>query len=79
MATVNKPTRQQRMNNEVTHAEYYVSLAEELGVNFENTPIMTKVKKALADGDKHLNSIPLAWWDTQAWAINRTKAAAAFT
>ena len=40
MATVNKPTRQQRMNNEVTHAEYYVSLAEELGVNFENTPIM---------------------------------------
>lgn len=78
MATPTAPTRQQYMNKEATHAEYYSSIADEIGVTFRNSAKLPEIKKALAEGDKHLNSIPLRWWDMQAQQIATSKTAAAF-
>ena len=61
-------TRKDYLQGKISHDEYYTSLAKELGIKPSEETIK-KVKKALAKGDKHLNSIPLkTFWDP--WAIS---------
>lgn len=55
-------TRQQYMNKEVTHDQYYASLAEAAGITVPDS-IVEATRNALKQGDEHLNSIPLHTWD----------------
>lgn len=58
-------TRQQYMNGECTHDEYYSDVLSDL--NFQ--PLSDKEKeryRAALKKDKHLNTIPLASWDGMA-------------
>ena len=75
--TSTEPTRQDCLDNKVTHAEYYRAVAKTAGIG---PPLFTpafldRVRKATAEGDEHLNSIPLQEWDNLSC---RLPAAAAF-
>jgi hypothetical protein len=59
-------TRQDYMERRVTHREYYASVAKDAGVAFHDGPFIERVRKALAAGDEHLNTIPLDEWDRRA-------------
>lgn len=56
------------MDGTVTHQEYYssVALAARIMINRE---LAERTQKALAAGDEHLNTIPLAMWDHMARAL----------
>ncbi len=58
----NQITRQQYLNKEISHQEYYESLADTAGLSFGHS-FISKVKQALNSGDENLNSIPLNTWD----------------
>lgn len=55
-------TREQYLNKEVSHQDYYASLAKVAGISFSDG-FIRKVAQALREGDEHLNSIPLSTWD----------------
>jgi hypothetical protein len=55
-------TRQQYLSKEVTHDQYYASLAEAAGITVPER-IVNEARDALKRGDEHLNSIPLTTWD----------------
>lgn len=62
-------TRQDYMEGKVTHTEFYLSVAKSAGISLKDSPILPRVKAALANGDAHLNTIPLQTWDLMAaWA-----------
>ncbi|MFN3612621.1 hypothetical protein [Tepidimonas sp.] len=63
-----QPTRAQYMAGQVTFADFYRAVNETAGVRFAGRGGITldEVKKALASGDEHLNSIPLVRWDALA-------------
>ena len=63
--------RSDYMSDKVTHAEYYRSMAKDAGVSYANVDpkFLARVKKALAEGDEHLNSIPLHEWDNRTWSL----------
>jgi hypothetical protein len=61
-----KPTRNQYMNREISHAEFYRSVYQAAGISMARSPLLPKVREALANGDEHLNSIPLQMWDSMA-------------
>jgi hypothetical protein len=65
------PTRKDYMDGKVDFAEYYRSIAKSLGLSYSNADatFMTRVRQALANGDEHLNTIPLAVWDQRGAAI----------
>ncbi len=49
------------------HQAYYAEVAEALGIRFrKDDPLLDRVRKALADGDEPLNTIPLGQWDAMA-------------
>jgi hypothetical protein len=50
------------MNKEVPHNDYYLELAILANLPLHCIP-MDKVRTALAEGDEHLNSIALNFWD----------------
>lgn len=60
------PTRKDYMEKRVSHREYYASIARASGIHFPESPFIARVRAALASGDKHLNTIPLAEWDMMA-------------
>ena len=57
------PQRSDYMNGKVTHEEYYTSVAKAAGLDYSKSPLLPRIKRALADGDDALNSIPLTKWD----------------
>jgi hypothetical protein len=57
------PTRKEYMDNKVTFEQFYTSVANEAGVGYFPPDFLDRVRKALADGDEHLNTIPIATWD----------------
>lgn len=55
-------TRADYMEKRATHEEYYGDIVRDCGAL--SLPVqLSTIRKALADGDEHLNSIPLKWWD----------------
>ena len=56
-------TRTQYMNKEVTFEEYYREIYKEADISFKHSIWLPRIKKALAAGDEHLNTIPLLEWD----------------
>ena len=58
-----RPTRADYMNNLVTFAEYYRAIAKDAGISFKNSTMLPCIKRALANGDEHLNTIRLSEWD----------------
>lgn len=60
-------TRKDYMANAgALHHAYYSELAAALGIKITNADLIERCKQALADGDEHLNSIPLQRWDVMA-------------
>jgi hypothetical protein len=58
-------TRKDYMDGRVTHADYYRSVAKAAGISYASADpaFLGRVRSALANGDEHLNTIPLAEWD----------------
>lgn len=61
-------TRKQYMNKECTFEQYYTEISENLYHFSDN--FLSKVKSAIANGDEHLNTIPLSTWSNMAVPIN---------
>ena len=63
--------RSDYMSDKVTHAEYYRSMAKDAGVSYVNADpaFLGRIRRALANGDEHLNTIPLAEWDIRAMSL----------
>lgn len=56
--------RQRYMSNELSHDDYYLWLADWVGLGNSLIPFPAdKIALALAKGDKHLNTLPLMGWD----------------
>jgi hypothetical protein len=55
--------RKQYMANEITHSEFYLWLANAIGITRHNLPV--SIAKIKASTDEHLNDIPLKMWDNQ--------------
>ncbi len=65
-----KSMRRQRLDGKVSHEEYYRSVYKAAGVSYLGDPLIERrVKACLEDGDEHLNSIPLRYWDGLASAV----------
>jgi hypothetical protein len=62
MKTDTNITRQKYLNGEVSHEEYYLTLAKRLNVKFSK-PFIRRVRKCLDSGDDNLSGIPLSEWD----------------
>ena len=59
-----KSMREQYLDKEVSFTEFYRSVNQVAGITLKtNRPLISKIKAALAEGDFHLNTIPLASWD----------------
>ena len=63
--------RKDYMDGKITHDDYYRALAKESKVSYADAEpaFLERVRKALADGDEHLNSIPLSIWDARAASL----------
>lgn len=61
---VEPPTRADYLNKVVTFEQYYRAIAKDAGVAFHPGSFLDRVKRALARGDEHLTSVPLAEWDS---------------
>ncbi len=57
-------TREEYLNGECTHEEYYEEIAKEAGISYDNSPELSRIKHKLST-DPHLNNIPLSIWDTR--------------
>ena len=56
------------MDKLITHADYYQSVGKLAGINMVSWPRLEQAKKALENGDEHLNSIDLSLWDALAYS-----------
>ena len=65
------PTRADYSAGRVSHADYYRAVAKTAGVSYRDADpkFMARVRQALADGDKHINSIALRQWDARAYSL----------
>jgi len=57
------------------HEQKYDKIAREMGIRPLVRLIEEKkerIKKALEQGDKHLNTIPLKWWDSKCAVDSKT-------
>lgn len=60
-------TRQQYLNNEISHHNYYMQFATEAMKQQVVDKIgIERIKKAIVT-DEHLNNIPLEEWDMLSW------------
>jgi hypothetical protein len=60
-----QPTRKQYMDHEVTHHDYYKAVARTAGICFPQSDFVTENRvNYILHGDKHLNMVPLARWDS---------------
>ena len=57
--------RKRYMSGEISHEEYYRLVAKYAGVSYAKADpaFLAHCKRALDNGDEHLNSIPLSTWD----------------
>jgi hypothetical protein len=55
--------RKQYLAHEISHSEFYLWLAGEIGVNSRMIPV--DAEHLAKSTDEHLNDIPLALWDRQ--------------
>ena len=53
--------RQQNLNHEISHNEFYCWLADEIRINNSDLPV--PIERIQQSTDEHLNDIPLAKWD----------------
>ena len=68
-----EPTRKQYMDGEVSFADFYRAIYRTAGISLEgNKTLTSRVKKALYQGDKHLNSISREVWDGLAFSARYT-------
>lgn len=66
-------TRKAYMEGDITHEEFYSHITSSLdGKRLFDKAFLSRVRMALKDGDEHLNSIPLAEWDSIADRIRLT-------
>lgn len=56
-------SRQDYMNKTITHEDYYRSVNKMACLAIRDKDFIARVRTALVQGDKHLNSIPLFIWD----------------
>lgn len=49
-------------DSKALHQAYYLEIAKDAGLRL-NFDMVVKAKRALAEGDYYLNTIPLAQWD----------------
>lgn len=68
------------IDGKVTFAEYYRSVNKAAGLKYPGEhALVDRARKALANGDQHLNTIPIKEWDAiGANPILRTNLARAF-
>lgn len=59
-------TRQDYLDGKATFEEYYGEIVRECGNLY--LPVSTAEIREFLKTDKHLNNIPLEWWDTAARA-----------
>ena len=59
--TSNLITRQQYLNKEATHREYYSQFVTE-GVK-QRVESAFRMESLIQGKDKHFNNLPLQWWD----------------
>lgn len=59
------PSRADYMNGTVDFATYYRAVAKTAGISYAHAEpaFLARVKAALANGDEHLNTLPLSLWD----------------
>lgn len=70
MKTIN---RTEYLEDRISFEEYYREVNRRAGVKLSpDHPMVQAAKKALADGDVHLNTIPLLRWDTLAEGASRS-------
>lgn len=50
------------------HHAYYLEIARAAGVRFSDPKDIARFREALTT-DKHMNNIPLAWWDARAMGL----------
>jgi len=67
-------TRKDYMDGKATFAEYYRDVNAGLSPphRMRDEAFLQRVEAALADGDEHLNTIPLAVWDGMAQGLETT-------
>lgn len=70
-------TREDYLAGAVTHRDYYGSVVAAAHIRFAaDSPLVQRCAAALANGDEHFNTIPLATWDEYAAAAVRSIATA---
>ena len=59
------PTRADYMGGKVSFEDYYRSIWQKAGIRVVGlySSLGPRVRRALAEGDEHLNTIPLLHWD----------------
>ncbi len=73
-----KPTRKQYMSGEVSFTDFYRAVYQAAAISLKpDSPLISRVRTALTEGDEHLNTIPLKEWDMMA-AQNGSRLARAF-
>lgn len=60
-----KISRQAYLAGEISHQAYYGEIARRAKITYIRSPMLSEIKKALANGDECLNTIPLYVWDIQ--------------
>jgi len=60
------PQRKDYMDGRVPFEEYYRSVYKALHLSFKESSMLPQIKRAIARGDAHLNSIRLMHWDALA-------------
>jgi len=55
--------RKQYMENEISHKEFYLWLADSIGITVSDLPV--PIEKIRASHDEHLNDITLRLWDAK--------------
>jgi len=65
---IRHPTRQEYMDGKVSFEDYYETIAQESGISFSRSSELPRIREALANGDEHLNTISMTYWDNLAYA-----------
>ena len=66
---IQRAQRERYMNHEISHNEYYLWLADFIGVTADLIPF--QIEQIKASQDSSLNDLPLSKWDMQDLAVRR--------
>lgn len=57
-------TRADYIAHRVSHADYYTSIAQAAGISYaDSDSLVQRAQDALAQGDEHLNTLPLQFFE----------------